>query len=38
MNVNQIATILNTVIIPETIGGDTVIAEDLSNIVDAYRQ
>ena len=38
MNVNQIATILNTVIIPETIGGDTVIEEDLSNIVDVGRE
>lgn len=38
MNVNQIANILNTTIVPETIGDSAVVNEDLSNIVDVGRQ
>ena len=38
MNVKQIANILNTTIVPETIGESAVVNEDLSNIVDVGRQ
>jgi hypothetical protein len=38
MNVKQIANILNTTIVPETIGESAVVKEDLSNIVDVGRQ
>ena len=34
MKVAQIATILNTYILPDVLGGDTIATEDLSNIVD----
>lgn len=38
MNVKQIANILNTTIVPETVGESAVVNEDLSNIVDVGRQ
>ena len=34
MNVTQVATILNTYILPDILGGNTIATEDLSNIVD----
>ena len=34
MNVTQVATILNTYVLPDILGGDTIATEDLSNITD----